>query len=66
MKTTLGTEADLCPGHILLDGVPALRERDTPPPPSAHVYCGNGRPSQTAEPLYVSLYVSLYISGGLF
>ena len=32
MKTPLGTEADLCPGHILLDGVTALRERDTAPP----------------------------------
>jgi len=27
MKTPLGTEADLGPGHIVLDGVPALRER---------------------------------------
>ena len=25
MKTPLGTEVDLGPGHIVLDGVPALR-----------------------------------------
>jgi len=29
MKTPLGTEVDLFPGHIVLDGVPALRERST-------------------------------------
>jgi len=32
MKTPLGTEADLGPGHIVLDGVPALRETDTAAP----------------------------------
>ena len=44
----LGTEVDLGPGHIVLDEVPALRERGTATPPifSAHVYCGYGRPSQ--------------------
>jgi len=47
MKTPLGTEVDLGPGHIVLDGVPALRERSTAAPIfSAHVYCGHGRPSQ--------------------
>jgi len=34
MKTPIGTEVDLGPGHIVLDGVPALRERSTAPPPS--------------------------------
>jgi len=35
MKTPLGTEVDLGPGHIVLDAVPALREtRTEPPPPS--------------------------------
>jgi len=29
MKTPLGTEVDLGPGHIVLDGIPALRERGT-------------------------------------
>ena len=29
MKTPLGTEVDLGPGHIVLDGVSALRERGT-------------------------------------
>jgi len=47
MKTPLGTEVDLGPGHIVLDGVPTLRERGiTAPLFWAHVYCGHGRPSQ--------------------
>ena len=29
MKTSLGTEVDIGAGHIVLDGFPALRERDT-------------------------------------
>ena len=33
MKTPLGTEVDLGPSHIVLDGVPAPRERDTTAPP---------------------------------
>jgi len=34
--------------HIVLDGVPALRETGTAAPPlfSVHVYCGHGGPSQ--------------------
>jgi len=31
MKTPLGPEVDLGPGHIVLDGVPALRETGTDP-----------------------------------
>ena len=47
MKTPLGTEVHLGLGHIVLDGVPALRETGTAAPIfSAHVYCGHGRPSQ--------------------
>ena len=43
----LGTEVDLGPGHIVLDGVPAPRERGIAAPLfSAHVYYGHGRPSQ--------------------
>jgi len=34
MKTPLGTEVDLGPGNIVLDGVPALSERGTAAPPS--------------------------------
>jgi len=50
MKPLLGTEVDLDPGHIVLDGDPAaspfpLRTAG-PPLFSAHVYCGHGRPSQ--------------------
>jgi len=33
MKTPLGTEVDVCPGHTVLDGFPALRERGTAAPP---------------------------------
>jgi len=47
MKMPFGTEVDLGPGHIVLDGVPALRERGTAAALfSAHVCCGHGRPSQ--------------------
>jgi len=49
MKMPLGTEEDLTPGHIMLDGDPAPRcERGTAATPlfSAHVYCDHGRPSQ--------------------
>jgi len=48
MKTRLGTEVDLGPGHIVLDGDPAPpRKMGTAAPVfSAHVYCGHGRPSQ--------------------
>jgi len=47
MKTPLGTEVDIGPSHIILDGLPAPRERDTAAPLfSAHVCCGHGRPSQ--------------------
>ena len=40
MKTPLGTEVDLGPGHIVLDGVPAPGKVALQPPPlfSAHVY----------------------------
>jgi len=35
------------PGHIVLDGIPALCDRGTAALPifSAHVYCGHGRQS---------------------
>ena len=34
VKTPLGTEVDIGPSHIVLDGVPALREKGhcSPPP----------------------------------
>jgi len=32
MKTPLGTEVDIIPAHIVLDGVPAVRERGTTAP----------------------------------
>jgi len=46
MKTPLGTEVDLGPSHIVLDGVPAPAKGTTTPLLSDHVYCGHGRPSQ--------------------
>jgi len=33
MKTPLGTEVHLGPGDVVLDGVPALRERGAAAPP---------------------------------
>jgi len=44
----LGTEVDLGPGHIVLDGDLAPRERGLAALSlfSAHVYCGHGCPSQ--------------------
>ena len=47
IKMLLGTKVDIGPGHVVLDGVPALRERGTAAPLFlVHVYCGHGRPSQ--------------------
>jgi len=46
MKTPLGTEVDLGPGHTVLDGVTAPRKGHSSPLFSAHVYCGHGCPSQ--------------------
>ena len=47
MHTPLGTEVDHGTGHIVLDVVPAVRERGTAAPSLfAHVYCGHGSPSQ--------------------
>ena len=45
-EDTTWYEVELGPGHIVLDGVPALRERGTAAPFSVHAYCGHGRPSQ--------------------
>ena len=48
MKTPLGTEVDLGPGYIVLDGVPALRERGTAARPSQLLLSSftNGQPKQ--------------------
>ena len=48
MKTPLGTEVDLGPGHTVLHGDPAppRKGHSSPLPLSAHVYCDHGRPSQ--------------------
>jgi len=51
MKTPLSTEVDLGPGHIVLEGVPALRESGTAaPPPFGPCLLGPRLPiSATAE-----------------
>jgi len=48
MKMLLGTEVDLDPGHIVLDGnlAPPAKAAQQPPLFLVHVYCGHGRPSQ--------------------
>ena len=47
MMTPLGTEVDLGPGHIVLDGVPApAKGAQEPHPLFGLCYCGHGRPSQ--------------------
>jgi len=47
IKTPLGMEVDLGPGHFVLDGFPAIGERGTAAALfSVHAYCGHGRPSQ--------------------
>jgi len=47
MKTPLGTEVDIRPGHIMLDGDPSPPAKGAQQPLfSAHVCCGHGCPSQ--------------------
>jgi len=66
MKTPLGKEIDLGPGHIVLDWVPApAKWAQQPPPFSAHVYCGHGRPSQLLLSSCVILYWFIWYAYGL-
>ena len=62
MKAPLGTEVDLSPGHIVLDGDPAPPSEGTQQPPLfGHVYCGHGHPSQLhAELLSITLFENAY------
>jgi len=54
MKTPLGTEVDLGPGHIVLDGVPAPREMGTTAPLFVPCLLWPRSPiSATAELLFV-------------
>jgi len=56
MKTALGTELDVSPGHIVLDGVPAPAKGALQPLLfSAHVYCVHGRPCQLLLSSYLLL-----------
>jgi len=50
MKTPLGTEVDLGPGHTVLDGVPALAKGAQQPPSFRIMFIGPWSPiSATAE-----------------
>ena len=61
MKTPLGTEVDLGPGHINCKTGSQLSAKGVQQPYfSAHVYCGHGRPSQ----LLVSSCFELEDGGG--
>jgi len=48
IKTPVGTEVDLGPSHIVLDGDPAppRKRHSSPPLFGPCLYCGHGRPSQ--------------------
>jgi len=46
IKMSLGTEVQLGPGDVVLDGVAAPSKRGTAPQFSVYVYCGHGRRSQ--------------------
>jgi len=62
MKTPLGMEVDLGPGHIVLDGDPAppvKGAQQLPPLFTAHVYCGHSRPSQLLLSSCTAAYVEL-------
>ena len=63
MNTPLRTEVDLGTGHVVLDVVPAVRERGTAPPPSLRLCLLWPRSpiSATAELLFYNLkHVSRY------
>jgi len=66
MKTPLGTEVDLGPSHIVLDGVPApaIKGAQQLSLFSAHVYCGHGRPSQLLLSccLNISVLLSIFLT----
>jgi len=58
INTPLGTELDLGIGHIVLDVVPAVRERDTAAPPSFRpcLLWPRSPISATAELLFSNCY----------
>jgi len=53
IKMPLGTKVGLCPGHIVLNGDPALPhgKGHSSPQFSAHVYCGQKRAAWIKMPL---------------
>jgi len=53
MKTPLGTKVDLGPGHIVLDGTPAFRERGTAAPSFRPIEATVAHLSYTAELLLI-------------
>jgi len=69
MKTPLGTDVDLGPGHIVLDGDLAPREMGRAAQPrlfSVHVYCGHGRPSQLLLSSCIYVQTVIYDSCTVF
>jgi len=62
MKTPLGAEVDLGPGHVL-DGVPALRERGTAAPSFRPCLLWPRSPiSTTAELLLCNACITCYVN----
>jgi len=62
MKMPLGTEIDLGPSHIVLDGDPPLREKGTAALLFlAHVCCGHVRPIQLLLSSCLNLYYNCMI-----
>ena len=59
MKTPLGTEVDLGTGHIVLDVVPAVRERGTAASPPSFRRCllWPGSPISATAELLLYMYV---------
>ena len=61
MKTPLGTEVDLVPGHFAVDGIPAPAKGAQQPPLFGPCHCGHGRPSQLLLSFcYISLSVKKF------
>jgi len=57
----LGTEVNLGPGDVVLNGIAAPPEKDTAPS-FRFVYCGHGRPSQLLLSSCNVLYASVVLS----
>ena len=61
MKTPLGTEVDLDPGHIVLDGIPAVRQRGTATPLFDPCLLWPRSPISATAELLLFAYLVLYL-----